>query len=203
MAMIPLLRPAGSAHVLRYRGNVVVADQDLTEYPKENAAVAADTVITPTTFEAFARFALFNPGDSSPPLDAAALAEKTRRYPSHVYDDTTPAGAAPHPNVTMAAIAGYNATDIEIGDRTWAQNLLIHYNKIDSRVIVADVGLFAEFPATAGGVRVLLDTAASGLGLATGLPVVGIRFELETGQAVAPYAFAVDLTFEIRHTVIR
>ncbi len=204
MALRPLNRPAGSTQVLRYRGTIDLGGDDSDVYPKANAEISTDSEINAGFFTTWVRFALFDPGATSPPAAAADVANPARRLPENVYDDSLPAAEAPHAPVAcvLSPELGINLTDLSLDRLTWAQNLQIHYTQIDSSVSFCDSDVSIDNDG-ANGAMVLLDNeTASGLGLGTGLPVVAVRFVVAAtgGEFPALQAFDIDITFEIRHT---
>lgn len=202
MALSPLDRPAGSSQVLRYRG-VVALPNALATFPKANATFPSDaTIVGGTYFVAYARFALFDPGAASPPLDPVALANTRRRLPSFVYDDSQPAGNSPHALTTAAGVVGINNGE-QLYQTTWMQNLEVHSARVDDNVLEADVGIAVPNGVALAdgsfGVFGILDTATGGLGLNTGLPVIMVPFKVLVNDGELQ-SFYVDITFEIRHT---
>ena len=111
MALNPLDRPASSTQVLRYRGTVALGAAASTAYPQSAAVVPTDAQISGLNFIAWVRFPLFAGG----PLD---LADTQKRLPAFVYDDSSPAGEAPHDPVACVAsvgpATGVNASDLSL-----------------------------------------------------------------------------------------
>lgn len=193
---LSLPRPVGSTQVLRYRLQIDPG-QAAAVYPKTNATFAPDSgSFEPSVFTQWARFALFNP-------DFVAF-DVRRRFPAFVYDDSQFASQSPHKPIAClpSSSPGINDTDLSLNHYTWAQNVLIHYNKIDKNVLIADTGI-ARDNSPGNGALILLDTLESGLGQNTGLPVVAIRFEVSDGGQQGPQPFDVDLEIEIRKSSIR
>lgn len=236
----PLNRPEGSSYILRYRGLVSSADVSqgelptpvpLATFPKPNGSFPSDAaVVTPIApipappnplatapfFIAYARFALFDPGATAGVLDPAALANYRRRFLDTVYDDSNPAGSAPHPAVAAVSVPGVNDGELVLTSKTWGQNLYVTSSPLDLNVLLTDLatnrsGVLPTGNLVGGsrGVNVLLDTETSGLGLNTGLPVVVVPFYVlaqSDGQQVPTFevqSFFVDIAFEIRHSVHR
>lgn len=195
MSMQPLDRPVGSSHILRYSGPVTIGVASGV-YPKANAEIPSDSSVGPVVgvvpagqFRAWVRFLL---ADATDPTDGQ------KSFPSFVFDDTMPAGDAPHvptPSV-ITPTPGINPTDLDIGGRTWAPNLHVAVSALDPSVQAVDIT----------DIRVILDSGVdSGLGLNTGLPVVVVGINvLVSGNVQLPLApFEIDITFEIRHSVHR
>ncbi len=194
----PQIRPDGSTQILRYRGSVNPSPTDASVFPKANAEIPADSAAGLPYFTAWVRFALF---------DTTDIENERRRFIPGTFDDSQLAGVSPHAPVLTTASPfgepGINAGEIWIGDRTWAQNLRIHEARVDPRVAVADIGIATSANASVpGGALVLQDTLTSGLGLNTNLPVVAVRFFVVSNNG-ALQKFEIDMTFEIRHTLIR
>lgn len=189
--LIPLNRPSGSSLRLRYRGTIV-AGEATAVYPKTNATYASDAPIVGSNFLTGVRFALFNPSD---------LADTAKRLDGYVYDDEQPAGAAPHGTVLVTA-GGAPGTDKSMNAQTWAQNVQIHYNKIDPNVVIADAAVSVDNDILNGAQLVLDSGVSSGLGTNTGLPVVAILFTVALNDG-ARQSFDVDLTFEITQSSTR
>jgi len=195
MALQPLARPAESTQVLRYRGTVVVGQSASTVYPQKSGETPSDAQISGANFIAWVRFPLFE----ATPLN---LTNTAKRLPQNVFDDESPAGEAPHAAVACVAsvgpATGINATDLSMDRQTWAQNLEIHFNNIDAKVLLCDAAVSIDNNG-ANGALVMLDTATSGLGTSTGLPVVAVKFTVLANQGAAQ-SFDVDIEFEIRHS---
>lgn len=104
MAIQPSPRSAGSSHVLRFVGNIVIS---ATPNDPGNAELAA----APTALEATTvRFYL---------ADLTALTNGQRSLPAGSYDDSAPAGDAPHdPTVPGGPVSTPNPSGM-----TWSQNV--------------------------------------------------------------------------------
>ena len=171
-------RPIGSEHIM-------VLDADLATaaatFPRANASYQALAV------EVGVRFLLGAP---------LALTDPLKRYSEHIFDDSQPYdGSAPHlPVVVPATIPGIVAAgELDITNRTWARNTYIHVQSLDSTTLanISDVNLTDA--------RFLLDTATSGLGLNTQLPVLVLPMTFTTpGDPMR-----VRIVIEIRHTLPR
>jgi hypothetical protein len=191
--------------VLRYRGLVPVSIYNAADYPQTNGSIPADSPITQfnlwstrDVFTAWVRFALFDPGANPLVVDPVAVANPLRRLPEFVYDDNQLAAVSPHAPVPSvpSVTPGINATDLDIGARTWAQNLYVTAVSLDGLVVIADTP----------GRRVLLDVGPdSGLGFNTGLPVVAVEFVFfaAQGEGGGLQGVNLDVTFEIRHSASR
>lgn len=173
MALQPQDRPAGSTQVLRFVGTVV-AGVALGTFPKANGEFTTGGAAGDMRG---VRFLLG---------DATDLSLSLRRFPADAFDDTQPAATAPHaPSPTGASALIVNGGELSIGTRTWCQN---------THVTVKNLGTVLGSVDTENA-RMLVDTATSGLGLNTGLPVLVLPVAL-LGSAVAP--FDIDLLVEIR-----
>jgi hypothetical protein len=161
MALQPEDRPAGSQHVLRFNGTVTVGGT-LATFPKDNGELTTGGAVGDPRGVRF----LF--------ADATDLANQERRFPSLVYDDGQPAGAAPHdPIATTLTALVVNADESDIGLRTWAQNMRVYVKALSANVVsVSTEDCF-----------VVTDTLTSGLGTDTGLPVLIIPVVL-SGEEV-------------------
>ena len=171
-------RPIGSEHIM-------VIDADLVTAPA--TFPRADASYQPLAGEVGVRFLLGDP---------LALTNRLKRFGNQIYDDTQPYdGSAPHaPVVVPVTIPGIVAAgELEITDRTWARNTYIHVQSLDSATIanISDVSLT--------GARFLLDTATSGLGLNTLLPVLVLPMTFTTPGA----PMRVRIVIEVRHTIVR
>lgn len=175
---VTIQRPIGSTQVL-------VVDADLTPvasgvFPRVNGSYdnASGSVGV--------RIALGNPADPQ------AI---WTNYPRYVFDDARPANAAPHPIVITSAVLNVmSAGEQEVTDRTWSRNTVITVQPLNASA----QGNIASVDVT--GARFVLDLPGSGLGGASGLPVL-----------VLPMTFSVDgiadmqvrFVIEIRHTLHR
>ena len=173
-------RPIGSEHVMAIDADLVTA---AATFPRANASYQ------PLAGEVGVRFLL---GD---PL-VSPITNPQKFFDVHVYDDSQPYdGSAPHPPVVVpVTIPGIVAAgEIEITNMTWARNTYIHVQSLDSATIanLSDVSLT--------GARFLRDTATSGLGLNTQLPVLVLPMTFTTPGA----PMRVRIVIEIRHTLPR
>ncbi len=193
MSLDPLVRPASSTQVLRYRGTVDLGQFASTAYPQVAGETPTDAQISGLNFIAVVRFPFFKPG---------ALINTQKRLPENVFDDGQPAAEAPHDPVAAVAsvgpATGINATDLTLNRRTWAQNLEIRYTQIDANVVLCDAAVSIDND-LANGALVLLDTDDSGLGTDTGLPVIAVKFVV-TADDGALRPFDIDIEFEVRHS---
>jgi hypothetical protein len=193
MALQPKARAAGSSLSLRFTGTLdTVAAANNLVYPQKNGALPVNIVSTTKTG---IRFLLAN-------IDSAlTLADPSYQLPSWAFDDTQPAGAAPHAYTTGAVANILSATDQVIGEansstaRTWAANL-------DITVLRAIPGGGASaitvYPTE---YRVVLDAADSGLGASTGLPVVVLPMAIT--HAVSAPTIDFDMIVTVNHSKIR
>jgi len=190
MALEPKARAAGSSLSLRFTGNLVDdAASNLLVYPQKNGALPANLVSATKTGIRF----LF--ADAVTPTPAT-------QFPSFAFDDTQPAGAAPHAPWTGALANLLSATDQIIGkpndsqSRTWAANLDITINALTpsgaASAAVAHVDQYV----------VVLDGTTSGLGLNSGLPVLIVPMTI-THNDITTAVVALDMIVTINHSKIR
>lgn len=192
MALQPSARPAGSSQVLRFSGQITIAPAagnpgafTTAQYPKANGEAPNDIAAnTPTGV----RFLL---ADATDPTDM------TTRLPSTCFDDSQPAGAAPHATTSNAIANITNASDQLITNRTWCQNTYVTVQPRTSAAAAALVGV------DLASVQFCLDSgASSGLGLNTGLPV--LILPIISANAAGQWAsIDVDILVEVRHSVSR
>ena len=186
MALQPT-RPIGSTQVLTFSG-AIITGVPFAQFspPKPNATVASDFVPAPGTYTGV-RFLM---GDVSVP------ATPTQTLPGYVFDDSQLAAVSPHAPVVTAATPITQAGELDITARTWAGNTYITVEPADaaSAAILTGVDL--------SGVQVVIDTATSGLGLDTGLPVIVIPMEL-TALPTINAPLNVNIIIEVRHTASR
>lgn len=185
MALQPSPRPAGSTQVLRFTGLITLGDP-LATYPKENgevtSGVAANTPVG-------VRFLLADATDPTNP---------TTTLPDFVYDDSQPAGAAPHAEFSQAIANVTTATDRLITNRTWCQNT---YVTVEPRTAAAAAALVAIDQASA---QFAIDGTNSGLGGTTGLPVLILPMIFANISDAQNWVDVdVDVLVEIRHTPSR
>jgi hypothetical protein len=163
----------------------MVIDADLATaaavFPRANASYE------PLAGEVGVRFLLGDP---------LALTDLSKKFGSQVYDDSQPYdGTAPHPPIVVpATIPGIVAAgEIDITNMTWARNTYIHVQSLDSATLanISDVSLTGAF--------FLRDTATSGLGLNSQLPVLVLPMTFTTPGA----PMRVRIVIEIRHTLPR
>lgn len=203
MALKPLQRPASSTQVLRYRGTVAVGAAASTVYPQVPGVIPSNAVITGTYFDAYVRFPLFSVdvGGTNLPV----LADTSRRLPQFVFDDNNPAGTSPHTEVACTLVTGAtNVADLSMNLQSWAQNAELSFNELPTTtalVLYGDMGV-AQDNIVTNGVQFVLDTATSGMGMSSGLPVAIVHFRV-LNNAGALQAFNVDLRIEIRHSAHR
>jgi len=182
MAIQPT-RPVGSTQKMMFVGNLV-AGEAIAAYPKTNGTYSSDAVVIGGVPYRTVRLLL---------ADAAAPTDKTKRFPSHVFDDAQLAAVSPHDPVTGIAASGINATDLVINERTWCKNLVVNVRPVTAAAQTA-IGVAVPTPA------VLLDAVNSGLGLDTGLPVLLLLLDLGANPAVS---IPVQIEIEVRATSIR
>lgn len=179
----PSARLAGSTQILQFIGTVTV-DVATAAYPKAQSSYPSDAAIdgvTPTC----ARFLL---------ADATDVTDDAKRFPPFVFDDTQPAGAAPHAPVAGTGIL--NVTDLDISARTWCQNTRVIVQPRDAATAAALASIQAE------GAKVCLDIGAdSGLGTDTGLPVLCLAFVFAAAPLVA--SLDLDILIEVRKSSVR
>jgi hypothetical protein len=175
------IRPAGSSHKLYFQG-AFASGQALATFPKTQATYSSDT--TTIGGVVYREIRLLMADNTSP----ATLASPIAQLPGSAYDDESPASAAPHsPTLGIGLTTdGLNVGESDISLRTWCQNLAVTVVAQDPTTATA-VTAFASLLT-----RVVLDTATSGLGTNTGLPVVVLLFTM-TGPAT--------LNLDIRLTV--
>ncbi len=184
MALQPSPRPAGSTQVLRFTGLITLGNA-LAVYPKDNGEVTSGVALnTPVGV----RFLL---ADATDPTDT------TTTLPDFVYDDSQPAGAAPHAATSSAIANVTNAADALITNRTWCQNT---YITVEPRTAAAAAALVAIDEANA---QFAIDTLTSGLGLNTGLPVLILPMIFANASNENWVDVDVDIHIEIRHTPSR
>jgi len=173
MAIQPIDRPAGTAHVLRFTGNIAeTANTAIGAFPKPNGEYPSGPIDGAVVG---VRFLLASTVDGT---------DMAKRFPSHVYDDAQPAAASPHAAVASTPVAGVvGAVDMSIALRTWAQSLKVRVLSKAVNILTVDVGA----------IHVILDTATGGLGTNSGLPVVVVPMTFTDNQL----ASAIDITFEI------
>lgn len=194
MALQPLDRPQGSSHVLRFNG-AVDSGVILSAYPKANGTFSSDKIAA--TDLVVARFLL---GDVS--ALPTSLENQERVLPvGSAYDATTPAGAQPAPAVQSGAVASagniLNGSDDDITARTWCDNTYVTVQPTDAAAALA---LLAINPSQT---RICLDSTGntkSGLGLATGFPVVCLAFNVGAAQ---PVSLNLDVLIEVRDSRTR
>ena len=106
MAIQPSIRPAGSSHLLRFVGTLLTSpDADISE----NAVVPQGAIADTQTSVIFAL------------ADMTDLTDMTKRLPGCVFDDSAPAGSAPHAN-TLANMGPGVTTPT---GKTYAQNIRV------------------------------------------------------------------------------
>lgn len=153
-------------------------------YPKAQSSYPSDAAIdgvTPTC----ARFLL---------ADTTNLTDETKQFQSFIFDDSQPAGDAPHPEVPGTGIL--NASDQDITARTWCQNTRVIVQPRDAGTAIALASIQAE------GARVCLDVgASSGLGTNTGFPVLCLAFVF--AAAPLPGTLNLDILIEVRESAVR
>jgi len=178
MALQPSNRPTGSVQVLRFSGNIA-AGNALATFPKTNGTFTTGGAAGDARG---ARF-LF--------ADATNLPDTARQFPADVYDDSLPAGEAPHtPTATGLTTLVVNAGELDLAARTWAQNTHITVKSLSANLGSVDTE----------NAFIVEDTLTSGLGLGTGLPVLILPVAL-TGVEAA--TFTVDMLIEIRWSAHR
>ncbi len=179
MAIQPA-RPIGSAQRMVFNGTLI-AGEAIATYPKTNATYSSDATTIGGVAYRTCRLGLF---------DATALTDLSKQLPLSVFDDCQPAVDHPMPPITGLSTAGFNATDQVINARTWCQN---------ARVTVRPVTAAARTAVNVAAPQAswLLDTATSGLGLNTGLPVAMVYLDLGGSPAAS---IAVEITVEITPT---
>lgn len=193
MAIQPKARiPSAVAHTIRFAGTISL-DAALAAYPKDNGSAPSNLVSTEYWG---VRFLL---GDSTDPTDP------TTTLPAYVYDDSQPAALAPHAPTQGAVAKMLTATDNIIGDlsspgsstnRTWCNSVEINILQLlpggTATAVVANPG---------GAYIVLDDSATSGLGESTGLPVLVLPMAFTFPNGTPSATIVMDIT--IRHTASR
>jgi len=179
----PSARLAGSTQILQFIGTVSVSAAAAV-YPKAQSSYPSDAAIDGVT-PCCARFLL---------ADTTDLTDETKQFPKFVFDDSSPAGAAPHAPVAGTGIL--NATDLDISARTWCQNMRVIVQPRDGATALALASIQAE------GAKVCLDVGAdSGLGTDTGYPVLCLAFVFAAAPLVA--ALELDILIEVRKSSVR
>lgn len=182
MAIQPT-RPVGSTQKMIFTGNLV-AGEPIATYPKTNGTYSSDAVVISGVPYRTVRLLL---------ADALAPNDKTKRFPSHVFDDAQLAAVSPHAPLTGLSTTGFNPTDEIINDRTWCKNTVVNVRPVLAAAAAA-IGVAVPTPSF------LLDGVDSGLGLDTGLPVVLLLLDLGANPAAS---IAVQIEIEVRATSIR
>lgn len=187
MAIQPT-RPDGSAQVLRYRGALVLgANAFGVSVPPIANAVVPNNVVASVAMGVRFLFA-----------DATDPAAQVTRFPLHDFDDSQPAGAAPHAPVTLVVPNVTTANDLVVTQRTWAQNMYITVQPADAAAAVFLTGVDRV------NAQVVLDVGLSGMGSDTGLNVLILPLVFSVGAGAFPVlGVNVDILVEIRHTVVR
>lgn len=172
MALQPSDRFASSQHFLRFNGVISVGGA-LATFPKANGVLTTGGAVGDSRG---VRFLL---------ADSTALTNTEKRFPSHVFDDTMPAGAAPHAaTVTVLTALIKNAGELDISTKAWAQNAKIIVKGLSANIVSIDTenALF------------VIDNPTSGLGGTSGLPVLILPVTL-SGAEVA--AITLDVLIEV------
>jgi hypothetical protein len=185
MALQPK-RPVGSTQVLRFSGAIKLGAFTTAAYPKANGEAPSNIAAnTPTGV----RFLL---------ADSSNVQDTTARLPADVFDDTQPAGSAPHAPTSQVIPNVTNASDELITDRTWCQNT---YVTIEPRNAATAAALLAV---DLSNVQFCLDSgASSGLGLNTGLPVLILSITSANAGGPQWVDLSVDVFVEVRHSASR
>jgi hypothetical protein len=183
MAIQPT-RPVGSTQKMLFTG-ALVAGEPIATYPKTNGTYSSDAVMIGGVPYRTVRLLLG---------DAAAPADRTKRFPANVFDDSQLAAKSPHAAfLAGVSIAGFNPTDLVISERTWCKNTIVNVRPVLAAAAAA-IGVAVPTPGF------LLDGVDSGLGLDTGLPVLLLLLDL---GAVPAASIAVQIEIEVRATSIR
>jgi hypothetical protein len=191
----PSTRNAGSSHILRFNGVLVLQAAPLPQTINGELAKKAGPLLGGVTLPV--RFAL---------ADMTDLADGTTRLPTVVYDDSVPAGASPHSNTaTMGPDAGGAGTP---AGKTYAQNVRVRAEEYAvGNPFVPGIVSFGELSPL-----ITLDgPAGSGLGLEqnTGVPVVEILITLNAAGVAAltvglpPPGLGIIVEVEVPHTIGR
>lgn len=192
MPIQPSPRAPGSSLRLRFNGNLApVGAANLLTYPQVNGALPADLVTLTKTGIRF----LF--------ADATDPNNGTKKFPPLAFDDSEPAGAAPHAPWTGAIPNILSATDQIIGkpydpqSRAWTRNIDIRINALapDGVNVLAVRAHVDEYV-------IVLDGTNSGLGLNTGLPVLVLPMTL-TFPNIQTVSVPFDMVVTINHSKIR
>jgi hypothetical protein len=183
MAIQPSTRAAGSSLILHYRGTLVLGANAFGDYsPAIANGVVPSDVADGTVIGV--RFLL---ADATDPTDTATL------LPLAAFDDSQPAGAAPHAPVFSAVAGITTATDQIISSRTWAQNTHIVIQPQNAASAASLVGVETDKA------QIVLDLTDSGLGGNTGLPVLILPMIFTFADAAFVPA-DIEMFVEIRHT---
>lgn len=160
MAIQPSPRLAGSSHVLRFQGGLMFQIADGVQ--TVNAEVPNDAVADVSTPVVFAL------------ADMTDLTDTQRRLPASIFDDSTPAGEAPHA-LSIGGPSGVGGISAPSG-KTWMQNIRVRAVEDPD---TAGTPLIARFDELIP-ICTLDGAPGSGLGLEqnTGTPCVtlGIHF---------------------------
>jgi len=175
-------RPAGSSLSLRYSG-AFASGQALATFPKTQSTYSSNT--TTIGGIVYNEIRLLMSDNTS----ALTLGESPSTLPNYAFDDEQPSALAPHAatNGLGLTVDGLNVGEKDISLRTWCQNMRVTVVPQDPTTTTA-VTAFASALT-----KVVLDTASSGLGTNTGLPVVVLFFTL-TG----PGTLNLDIRLDIR-----
>jgi hypothetical protein len=191
MAIQPT-RPSGSTQTLIFTGDLVLGSANKQAIP--SGAASTRNGVVPANIgngdKVGIRFLL---------ADSSDLTNLATKLPSHVFDDSQPAGVAPHAATTGSTTDAniYLVTDNVITARTWAQNLEVTVAATNE----TDAALLTNVDYS--GIQVVLDDDTdSGLGLQSGLPVVIIPMTFD--QAFGAWAaVSVRVSITVRDTASR
>lgn len=182
MAIQPV-RPIGSTLTLEFAGVITVGAVAQANFPKNNAELPSDVT---TASEWNVRFLL---------ADATDPSDQTTRLAPTVYDDSQPAGASPHPTTLAGATNQVKIATDQIINATWAKNAEIEIVK----TVPGGTATAISFDRSAA--FFVLDTADSGLGRNTGLPVLVLPTTITFAPGVPNALVIIRIT--IRHSTIR